>query len=542
MVKFIIDWCLNNRFLVFFFTAVTLAVGYYCLKNTPVDAIPDIGEKQVIVYADWPGRSPQDVEDQVTYPLTVSLQGTPGVKSIRSMSGFGFSMVFVIFKDEADYYWARSRVLERMSVATGRLPQGVVPTLGPDATALGQVYWYTLEAEGADMGQLRSLQDWYVRYQLQSVEGVSEVASVGGFVKQYQIDVHPDKLRAHRVTLPEVYEAVRKSNVDVGAKVVENNGIELSVRGVGFVKSVGDVENIVIRQEGGTPIFVKNVATVQLGPDFRRGALDDAGREAVGGVVVMRFGENPLHVIDRLKKKIEEIEPGLRLTLADGRQVSVRIVPFYDRTVIVHETIDTLREALMEELIVVGIIVVIFLLHLRSSLAILPTLPLSVGMSFIVMYLLGVDSNIMSLAGIAIAIGDVSDMGIIMTENIYRRLAKEPDRPYFTAIYEAATEVGGPMVTAVANTIISFIPVFALAGPEGKLFKPLAYTKTFAITASIILALTLVPVLAYYLLKPIRWSRWRSLLWGCGVGTAAIFITYDLLRWGLGTDSRWSGW
>src|SRR3990172_11205976 len=261
MVNGIIRWCLNNHFLVFLFTAIILGLGWYCLTNTPVDAIPDIGEKQVIVFADWPGRSPQDVEDQVTYPLTVSLQGTPGVKSIRSMSGFGFAMVFVIFKDETDYYWARSRVLERMSVATGRLPQGVVPTLGPDATALGEVFWYTLQAEGADLGQLRSLEDWYVRYQLQSVEGVSEVASVGGYVKQYQIDVHPDKLRAHRVTLPEVYEAVRRSNIDVGAKVVENAGYEFFIRGVGIIKSVQDVENIVIRQEQGTPIFMKNVAT-----------------------------------------------------------------------------------------------------------------------------------------------------------------------------------------------------------------------------------------------------------------------------------------
>ena len=542
LVKFIIDWCLNNRFLVLFFTAVTLGVGYYCLKNMPVDAIPDIGEKQVIVFADWPGRSPQDVEDQVTYPLTVSLQGTPGVKSIRSMSGFGFSMVFVIFKDEADYYWARSRVLERMSVATGRLPQGVVPTLGPDATALGQVFWYTLEAEGADLAQLRSLQDWYVRYQLQSVEGVSEVASVGGYVKQYQIDVHPDKLRAQRVTLPEVYEAVRKSNIDVGAKVVENNGYEFFIRGIGFVKSVRDVENIVIRQEGGTPIFVKNVATVQLGPDFRRGALDNAGREAVGAVVLMRYGENPLFVLQRVKDKIKEIEPGLKITLADGRQVPVRIVPFYDRTDIIYEMMDTLRENLTEELIAVAAVVLIFLLHLRSSLAILPTLPISVAMSFIVMYYLGIDSNIMSLAGIAIAIGDVSDMGIIMTENIYRRLSEEPDRPHIDVVRDAAKEVGPPIVTAVSNTIISFIPVFALTGAEGKLFKPLAYTKTFAIAASVILALTLVPVLSYYMLKPTQWSRRRSMIFGTIFGFLAVVITHFAIAWGLELSGPWAGW
>lgn len=541
MVQFIIGWCLNNRFLVILFTLAAMAVGWYCLRHTPVDAIPDIGEKQVIVYADWPGRDPKVVEDQVTFPLTVGLQGTPGVRSIRSMSGFGFSMVFVIFQDSIDYYWARSRVLERLTVAGGKLPKEVTPVMGPDATALGQVFWFTLEADGADLAQLRSLQDWYVRYQLQSVEGVSEVATLGGFVKQYQVDVDPDKLRAHRVMLPEVYEAVRKSNIDVGAKVVERNGVEFFVRGAGFVKSVSDVENIVIRQERGTPIFVKNVATVQLGPDFRRGLLDNAGREAVGGVVLMRFGENPLEVIGRLKERIKEIEPGL-IVLADGRQVPVKIVPFYDRSVIIHETMDTLTEALTEEALVVAVIVLIFLLHVRSTLTILPTLPLSVLISYIVMYYLGVDGNIMSLAGIAIAIGDVADMGIIMTENIYRRLSLDKDRPHLDVVTDAAKEVGPAMFAAVSNTVISFLPVFALTGPEGKLFKPLAFTKTFAIAASMILAITLVPVLAYYLLKPVQWSRRRSLLLGAGAGLAAALCTFGILHWGLGVSSQWSGW
>jgi copper/silver efflux system protein len=542
MVNHLIRWCLDNRFLVILLSLTALAAGWYGLVNTPVDAIPDIGEKQVIVFADWPGRSPQDVENQVTYPLTVSLQGTPRVKAIRSFSGFGFSMVFVIVHDDADYYWARSRVLERLSVATGKLPPGVVPALGPDATALGQIFWYTLEAEGADPATLRSLQDWYVRYQLQAVEGVSEVASVGGFVKQYQIDVHPDKMRAHRVTLPEVYEAVRRSNIDVGAKVVENNGYEFFIRGVGFLKSLEDIENIVIRQEAGTPILVKNVGVVQFGPDFRRGGLDRAGREAVGGVVTMRYGENPLRVIERVKDRIRQMEPGLRVTLPDGKQVPVRVVPFYDRTSLIYETMETLREALTEEAIVAGLVVVIFLLHLRSSLAILPTLPLSVAMSFIVMYWLGVDSNLMSLAGIAIAIGDVADMGIIMTENIYRRVAEAPERPHGAVVYEAAAEVGAPMLTAVSNTLISFIPVFALTDAEGKLFRPLAYTKTFAIAASVVLALTLVPVLSYYALKPVRWSRRRSLVLAILVGVPSVFVTYYLLRWGLGGGSRWSGW
>lgn len=542
MISLVIRWCLNNRFLVLLAAGVILVLGCYALVNTPVDAIPDIGEKQVIVFADWPGRSPQDVEDQVTYPLTVSLQGTPGVKTIRSMSGFGFSMVFVIFQERYDYYWARSRVLERMNVAVGKLPAGVAPVLGPDATALGQVFWYTLEADVTDLAALRSLQDWYVRYQLQSVEGVSEVASVGGFVKQYQIDAHPDKLRAHRVSLPEVYEAVRRSNIDVGAKVVENNGYEFFIRGIGFVKSIRDVEDIVIRQEEGTPIYVKNVATVQLGPDFRRGGLDKGGRQTVGGVVVMRYGENPRQVLERVKQKIRQIEPGLTISLADGRTLGVRIVPFYDRTQIVEETIDTLREALSEELLAAGIVVTVFLLHLRSSLAILPTLPLSVLISFIVMYYLGVDTNIMSMAGIAIAIGDVADMGIIVTENIYRRVAAERDRPYWDVVYDATREVGGPIVTAVSNTIISFIPVFALADQEGKLFRPLAYTKTFAIAASVILALTVVPVLSYYLLKPNRWSRRRSLLAAVAAALAATTVARAALVAGLGLSRFGQGW
>src|SRR5688500_18994435 len=411
----------------------TLAGGVWSILETPVDAIPDIGEKQVIVFADWPGRSPQDVDDQVTYPLTTSLTGTPGVKAIRSMSGFGFAMVFVIFKDEVDYYWARSRVLERINVAQQRLPVGVTPVLGPDATALGQVFWYTVEAEGFDLAELRSIQDWYLRYQLNSVEGVSEVASIGGHVKQYQIDVHPDKLRAHGVTLMDVYEAVRKSNIDVGAKVVEKNGIEFFIRGIGFIKSVEDLEKVVIRQESGTPIQVKHIATVTLGPEFRRGALDKAGVEAVGGVVLMRYGENPQHVVARVKAKIAQLEPGLpSKKLADGRISKVRIVPFYDRADIVHETIGTLKEALSEEALMASLVIIIFLLHLRSTVSVVSTLPLSLCFAFVLMWAFGVDSNIMSLAGLAIAIGDVGDMGIIMTENIYRRIAtKRAEQSHF---------------------------------------------------------------------------------------------------------------
>jgi len=569
MVNLIIRWCLNNRFVVILMMLLLLGIGYYAVVNIPIDAIPDIGEKQVIVLADWPGRSPQDVEDQVTYPLSTTLSGTPGVKTIRSFSGFGFSMVFIIFKDEVDYYWARSRVLERMNVSLSRLPPGVVPGLGSDATALGQIFYYTLEAEGADLSQLRSLQDWYIRYQLQSVEGVTEVATLGGYVREYQIDVIPEKLRAHRVTLPDVYEAVRGSNIDVGAKVVESNRFEFFIRGKGFIRNVQDIENILIRQEAGTPIYVKNVATVQLGPEFRRGTLDNAGREATGAVVLMRYGENPLAVINRVKQKITEIEPGLRLTLPSGKAVAVKIVPYYDRTDIIYETMGTLKANLIEESIVVGLIVLLFLLHLRSSLAVLPTLPLALAMSFGVMYWMGVDSNIMSLAGLAIAIGDVSDMGIIMTENIYRRLAatqngavwegEAPAEPlssghsqrgslalplnyYLATVYDAACEVGGAIVTAVFNTVVSFVPVFALTGPEGKLFRPLAYTKTFAIAASVILAITVVPVLCYYLLKPVTWSRRRSLLISSSAGVAAMIALRLAIEWGLDLGATWSGW
>ncbi len=543
MINALIRWCLKNGFLVILCMLALLGGGYYAVQNIRVDAIPDIGEKQVIVFADWPGRSPQDVDNQVTYPLTTSLTGTPGVKAIRSMSGFGFSMVFVIFKDDADYYWARSRVLERMNVAQQRLPADVVPVMGPDATALGQVLWYTVEGEGFDLAELRSIQDWYLRYQLNAVEGVSEVASVGGFVKQYQIDVHPDKLRAQRVTLFDVHEAVRKANIDVGAKVLEKNGLEFFIRGVGFIKSVEDLEKVVIRQEQGTPIQIKHVGTVTLGPDFRRGSLDKAGVEAVGGVVLMRYGENPQRVVEKVKTQIKQLEAGLpQKTLADGRVSKVRVVSFYDRTDIVNQTIETLKTTLREEALMASIVILIFLLHLRSTAAVLVTLPLSVCLCFILMYAFGVDSNIMSLAGLAIAIGDVADMGIIMTENIYRHIAAgDPKKSHFQKVYEGATEVGGAIVTAVSNTLVSFIPVFFLLDQEGKLFRPLAFTKTFAIGASVILALTVVPLICYFLFQPVKWSRrtvWKIAL---SMGVACVFATHAIFMWAM-AGSHYSGW
>lgn len=543
MIDGLIRWCLKHAFLVVLAVVAIGAVGYYAMMNTRVDAIPDIGEKQVIVFADWPGRSPQDVDNQVTYPLTTSLTGTPGVKSIRSMSGFGFAMVFVIFKDDVDYYWARSRVLERINVAQQRLPVGVTPVLGPDATALGQVFWYTVEAEGFDLAELRSIQDWYLRYQLNSVEGVSEVASIGGYVKQYQIDVHPDKLRAHRVTLMDVYEAVRKSNIDVGAKVLEKNGIEFFIRGVGFIKSVEDLEKVVIRQEGGTPIQVKLVATVNLGPEFRRGALDKAGVEAVGGVVLMRYGENPQHVVERVKEKIKQLELGLpHKTLADGRVSKVKIVSFYDRTDIVKETVNTLQEALLEEALMASIVIFIFLLHLRSTVSVLITLPLSVGLCFIMMYFFGVDANIMSLAGLAIAIGDVGDMGIIMTENIYRHIATgEKEKSHFQKVFDGASEVGGAIVTAVSNTLVSFIPVFFLTGQEGLMFRPLAFTKTFAIGGSVILALTVVPLVCFLLFRPVKWSKRTVWIIAGALGLVSVFAAHAVFMWAM-SGGHYSGW
>lgn len=543
MINGLIRWCLRNAFLVIIGIGAIGGVGYHALVNMRVDAIPDIGEKQVIVFADWPGRSPQDVDDQITYPLTTSLSGTPGVKTIRSMSGFGFAMVFVIFRDDVDYYWARSRVLERINVAQQRLPNGVTPVLGPDATALGQIFWYTVEAEGFDLAELRSIQDWYLRYQLNAVEGVSEVGSVGGYVKQYQIDVHPDKLRAHRVALSEVYEAVRRSNIDVGAKVLEKNGIEFFIRGIGFLKSVSDLEKVVIRQERGTPIQVRHVATVSLGPEFRRGALDKAGVEAVGGVVVMRYGENPQHVIARVKEKIRQLEPGLpQKILADGRLSKVRLVPFYDRTDIVRETIDTLEEALLEEVLMASAVILIFLLHLRSTVSVIATLPLSVALCFILMYGFGVDANIMSLAGLAIAIGDIGDMGIIMTENIYRHVATgDPEKSHFERVHAGATEVGGAIVTAVSNTLVSFIPVFFLTGQEGLLFRPLAFTKTFAIGASVMVALMVVPLVCYFLFRPVRWSRRTVFVAAGAFGLVAAVLIHMVFMRAL-AGSHYSGW
>ncbi len=497
MIQRIIEICLRNRFLVLAAFAFVVVFGVSAMKNTPVDAIPDIGELQVIVYVDWPGRSPQDVEDQVVYPLTTGLMGTPRVKVVRSSSAFGFGLVNMIFEEGTDYYWARTRVLERLDFAKKDIPEGATVTLGPDATALGQVFWYTVEGDGYSLDQLRSLQDWYIRYQLTSVRGVSEVASVGGYVKQYQIDTDPNKLFSYDVSLLHVMEAIKLSNIDVGAKVFEEGGVEYIVRGVGFIKGIEDIENIVVGVHDGTPVTIKDIGRVSLGPDFRRGALDKEGREVTGGVVVMRYGENPLKVIQRVKDKIKEISPGL--------PAGVRIVPFYDRTGLITRSVNTLKTALIQEILITVFVVLVFLLHFWGSVVISIVLPIGVLIAFILMRQVGVDANIMSLGGVAIAIGVMVDSGCVIVENIYSRLAALGENisrdQRLQACIDAAQEVGRPVLFALLTTIVGFIPVFALTGQAGKLFAPLAYTKTFAMTGAAVIALTLLPTLSYYLLR-----------------------------------------
>ena len=485
----------------------------------PVDAIPDIGENQQIVFTEWPGRSPQDVEDQITYPLTVALLGLPGVKSVRSFSMFGFSSIYVIFDESVEFYWSRSRILEKLSsLPSQTLPEGVNPALGPDATPLGQVFWYTLEGRdpqgdptgGWDLEELRSIQDWQVRYALQSVEGVSEVASVGGFVREYQIDADPDAMHAYGVSLAQVIRAVQRSNADVGARSIEVNRVEYAIRGVGFLRSVEDIEETAVALHNDVPVRIRDIAHVGIGPALRRGALDKGGAEAVGGVVVVRYGANPLEVIGRLKEKIAEISPALpEKVLADGTRSRVRIIPFYDRTGLIHETLGTLEEALRLEILVAVLVVLVLVRNVRSSGLIAATLPLAVLMAFIGMKLFSVDANIMALSGIAIAIGTMVDMGVIVCENIVRHLREsESSEDRLGVIYRATCEVGGAVVTAVATTVVSFLPVFTLQAAEGKLFRPLAFTKTFALLAAVVIALALIPTAAHLVFG--RWKPSRS--------------------------------
>ncbi|MDQ7781863.1 MAG: efflux RND transporter permease subunit [Desulfomonilaceae bacterium] len=503
----------------------------------PVDAIPDIGENQQIVFTNWPGRSPQDVEDQITYPLTVSLLGIPGVRTIRSFSYFGFSTIYVVFTDDVDFYWSRTRILEKLnSLPTGTLPEGVQPALGPDATALGQIFWYTLEGDGFSLHELRTIQDWYVRYYLQAAEGVSEVASVGGYVREYQIDIDPDAMRAHRITLPEIVQAVMKSNVDVGARTIEMNKAEYVIRGLGFIQSVEDIEETPIKVKDNVPLAIKDVAVVHLGPALRRGALDKEGAEVVGGVAVVRYGENPLKVIKNVKKKIDEIAPGLpSKTLPDGSVSQVEVVPFYDRTTLIHETLDTLKRALSEEILVTIIVVIVMVNHLAGSTLVSGLLPLAVLMTFIGMKHTGVDANIMALSGIAIAIGTMVDMGIVLYENILRHLKEaSSEENKLEVIHRATTEVGPAVLTAVSTTVVSFLPVFALTGAEGKLFGPVAYTKTYALLAALIVALVIIPPLAhtFFTGKPLK-PRTRTILHVITI-MAGLGIGYSY-SWWIGT-------
>lgn len=473
-----------------------------------VDAIPDIGENQQIVFTKWMGRSPQDVEDQITYPLTTALLGIPGVKSIRSNSMFGFSSIYVIFNDDVEFYWSRSRILEKLnSLPANTLPDGVQPTLGADATALGQIYWYTLEGQdkdgnptgGWDLHELRTIQDFYVRYGLSAAEGVAEVASIGGFVKEYQVDVDPDAMKANNINLEQVMNAIKGSNIDIGAQTIEINLAEYFVRGLGYVQKVEDIEKSVVKVNDNVPIRIGDIAKVNIAPATRRGVLDKSGAEAVGGVVIARYGANPLEVINNVKAKIAEIEPGLPTkTLRDSTVSQVKIVPFYDRTQLINETIGTLQEAITLQILVTIIVVILMLLNLKSSLLISGTLPVAVLMCFIAMKYLGVDANIVALSGIAIAIGTMVDMGIVLAESMVKRINEAPpDESLLESVYEATIEVASAVITAVATTVISFLPVFTMEAAEGKLFKPLAYTKTFALVASIIVAITIVPPLAH---------------------------------------------
>ncbi|UOB16487.1 efflux RND transporter permease subunit [Abyssalbus ytuae] len=486
--------------------------GFLPDNPVAVDAIPDIGENQQIVFTKWEGRSPQDIEDQITYPLTTSLLGIPGVKTIRSSSMFGFSSIYIIFEEKVEFYWSRSRILEKLnSLPNGLLPEGVTPALGPDATALGQIFWYTLEGRdnngnvtgGWDLHELRSVQDYYVKYALSSASGVAEVASIGGYVQEYQIDVNPEIMRQYNIGLNNIIKAIKESNRDVGAQTIEINKAEYLVRGLGYIKSVNDIENTVVASENFTPVKVKDLAKVTLGPATRRGILDKEGAEVVGGVVVARYGANPLEVINNVKKKISEIGKGLpRKTLDDGRTSQLTIVPFYDRTELIQETLQTLNEALSLEILITILVIIVMVFNLRASVLISGLLPVAVLMVFIAMKLFGVDANIVALSGIAIAIGTMVDVGVILSENIIRHLDENKEKLSInTVVYNATAEVSGAIVTAVMTTIISFIPVFTMIGAEGKLFRPLAFTKTFALTASIIVALFLIPPFAAFLFR-----------------------------------------
>jgi Cu(I)/Ag(I) efflux system membrane protein CusA/SilA len=513
-------------------------IGALPSDPVPVDAIPDIGENQQIVFTEWMGRSPQDIEDQISYPLTTYLLGIPGVKSIRSSSIFGFSSIFIIFEESIEFYWSRSRILEKLSsLPTNLLPEGVQPALGPDATALGQVYWYTIEGRdkegnptgGWDLHEIRTVQDFYVKYGLNATAGVSEVASIGGFVQEYQIDVNPDALKAYNIPLHSVMQAVQKSNRDVGAKTIEINQAEYLVRGLGYIKSVEDIEKAVVAVQENVPIRIQNIGKVSLGPSTRRGALDKDGAEVVGGVVVARYGANPLQVINNVKDKIKEISPGLpKKTLPNGVESQLTIVPFYDRSGLIYETLGTLEEAISLQISIVILVVIIMVYNLRASFLISSLLPIAVLMVFIAMRYFGVDANIVALSGIAIAIGTMVDLGVILSENIIKHVDEAPPgQKLITTIYNGASEVSSAILTAVSTTIVSFIPVFTMQAAEGKLFGPLAFTKTFALIAALIVSLFILPMLAHWFfgakIKNQKIRKWLNITL-IPIGIAALLL------------------
>ena len=504
MIERIIAASVRNRFLVFVFTLFAIVAGIYTLKRAPLDAIPDLSDVQVIVYTEWEGRSPDLVEDQVTYPISTAFIAAPKVRFVRGESIFGKSFVYVIFQDGTDIYWARSRVIEYLNSIRGSLPEGVNPIMGPDATGVGWVYEYALvdDSSKLDLAQLRSIQDWNLRYALESVKGVAEVAPVGGFVKEYQIDVDPNALLAHGIPLSDVVTRVKSSNGDVGGKTFEVATTEYFVRGRGYFKNVADIENVVLKVENGTPVYVKNIGKVHLGGALRRGVADLNGNgEVVGGIVVMRYGENALDVIDGVKRKIDNIKSSL--------PTGVRIVPTYDRSELIHRAIGTLREKLIEECIIVALVCLVFLWHVRSALVAIITLPIAILASFIPMFYSNLTSNIMSLGGIAIAIGAMIDAAIIMVENAHKSLelfreqhGREPDNgERIDVIIAAAKTVGRPLFFSLLVITVSFLPVFSLTAQEGRLFKPLAFTKTFSMFFAAMLAITLAPVLMTLLIR-----------------------------------------
>ena len=511
MIQNIIEGAINKRRLVVLGLVVILLLSVFSLKTTKVSAIPDIGENQQIVFTVWDGRSPKDVEDQITYPLSQFLQGIPRVKTVRGMSAFGLSIIYVIFDEKADFYWSRTRLLEKLATAQTVLPARVAPSLGPDATGLGQIYAYTLEnkkgtTNAKSLANLRTIQDFFVKYLLQGVDGVSEIASIGGHISEYQVDIDPQKMFAFDIHIGQIVKAIQNSNLDVGAKVIEDGEREMIVRGVGFFKRIEDIESVVVKVSNNTPVRIKDIGRVALGPKFRRGALDKNGSETVGGIVTMRYGENPRQVISALKEKLKIVRQGL--------PKGVVLVPFYDQSELIDRTTKTVGTSLIEQIIITILAIALFLRHWKTSFLVSLTLPLGVGISFILMKIVGVESNLMSLLGPIIAIGAMVDMGIIMAESIYANLAKKGEcsaQEKIEIIIKSAREVGPAILTAVLTTIVTFLPILALEGSEGKLFIPLAWSKTFAMAGSALVAIIIIPSLSVYFLKgqmgPVRENK-----------------------------------